>query len=61
MALAQDVSFYRLADEQTPWPLRPVMTQKEPVNPDPLYPKNRGYQFKGYYLDDESIPTFMYR
>jgi mono/diheme cytochrome c family protein len=61
VALAQDVSFYRLADDQTPWPLRPVMTQKEPVNPDPLYPKNRGYQFKGYYLDDASIPTFMYR
>ncbi len=60
-ALAQDVSFYALPDEQTAWPLRPVMTKDNPVNPDPLYPKNRGYQFKGYYLDDASIPTFMYR
>ena len=59
--LAQDVSFFALPDEQTPWPLRPVMTKEEPVNPDPLYPKNRGYQFKGYELDDASIPTFMYR
>ena len=59
--LAQDVSFFALPDEQTPWPLRPVMTKEQPVNPDPLYPKNRGYQFKGYYLDDASIPTFMYR
>lgn len=60
-ALAQDVSFYALPDEQTPWPLRPVMTKEAPVNPDPLYPKNRGYQFKGYYMDEASIPTFMYR
>jgi mono/diheme cytochrome c family protein len=59
--LAQDVSFYALPDEQTPWPLRPVMNKDQPVNPDPLYPKNRGYQFKGYYMDDASIPTFMYR
>ncbi len=61
VALAQDVSFFALTDEKTPWPLRPVMTKEDPVNPDPLYPKNRGYQFKGYYLDDASIPTFMYR
>jgi mono/diheme cytochrome c family protein len=60
ITLAQDVSFFALEDEQTPWPLRPVMTKEQPVNPDPLYPKNRGYRFKGYYLDDASIPTFMY-
>ena len=60
-ALAQDVSFFDLKDEQTPWPLRPTMKKEAPVNPDPLYPKNRGYQFQGYYLDDLSIPTFMYR
>ncbi|MCE9529936.1 MAG: hypothetical protein K8T89_02160 [Planctomycetes bacterium] len=60
VTLAQDVSFYNLTDEKTPWPLRPVMTKEAPVNPDPLYPKNRGYQFKGYYMDDASIPTFMY-
>ena len=61
VALAQDVSFFALADELTPWPLRPTMTKDAPVNPDPLYPKNRGYQFKGYYLDDASVPTFLYR
>jgi mono/diheme cytochrome c family protein len=61
IALAQDVSFYALPDEQTPWPLRPVMTKEERVNLDPLYPRNRGYQFKGYYMDDASIPTFMYQ
>ena len=58
--LAQDVSFYALADEKTAWPLRPVMTKEAPANPDPLYPKNRGYQFKGYFMDDASVPTFMY-
>jgi mono/diheme cytochrome c family protein len=61
IALAQDLSLFELADERSPWPLRPVMTKEAPVNPDPLYPKNRGYQFKGYELDDASIPTFLYR
>ncbi len=58
--LAQDVSFFALADEKAAWPLRPVMTREAPANPDPLYPKNRGYQFKGYFTDDASVPTFMY-
>ncbi|MEZ6141663.1 MAG: cytochrome c [Zavarzinella sp.] len=61
VALAQDVSFFDLPDEKTAWPLRPVMTKEAPVNPDPLYPKNRGYQFAGYFMDEQSIPTFMYR
>ncbi len=61
LALPQDLSFFELADERSPWPLRPMMTKEAPVNPDPLYPKNRGYQFKGYQLDDASIPTFLYR
>jgi hypothetical protein len=59
--LAQDVSFVELENENASWPLRPVMTKEAPANPDPLYPKNRGYQFKGYYMDDASVPTFMYR
>ncbi|MFM9118434.1 MAG: hypothetical protein ACKOU6_19975 [Planctomycetota bacterium] len=58
---AQDLAFYRLPDDQTPWPLRPVMNKDQRVNPDPLYPKNRGYQFGGYYLDDQSVPTFLYQ
>ncbi len=59
--LAQDVSFATLADEKAPWPLLPVMSKEEPVNPNPLYPKNIGYQFRGYYLDDSLVPTFQYR
>ena len=61
VTLAQDVSFVSLADENAPWPLMPVMTKESPVNPDPLYPKNVGYQFRGYYLDESLIPTFQYR
>ena len=61
VTLAQDVSFVALADENSPWPLLPVMTKESPVNPDPLYPKNVGYQFRGYFLDESLIPTFQYR
>ena len=59
--LAQDVTFYRLDKDDGPWPLRPVMDKDNPVNPNPLYPRNLGYQFKGYQLDEEGVPTFMYR
>lgn len=61
VTLAQDVSFVQLAHENSPWPLLPVMSKDAPTNPNPLYPKNLGYQFRGYALDETSIPTFMYR
>lgn len=61
ITLAQDVSFATLADENTAWPLLPVMTKDAPANPNPLYPKNLGYQFRGYFLGESSIPTFQYR
>ena len=61
ITLAQDVSFVQLANENAPWPLLPVMTKEARTNPNPLYPKNVGYQFRGYYLGELSIPTFMYR
>jgi hypothetical protein len=61
IALAQDVSFVSLIEENTAWPLLPVMNKEAPANPDPLYPKNLGYQFRGYYLGESSIPTFQYR
>lgn len=59
--LAQDVSFADLEDESDPWPLLPVMTKEAPTNPNPLYPKNVGYQFRGYFLDEMFVPTFQYR
>lgn len=61
ITLAQDVSFVPLADENSPWPLLPVMTKEARTNPNPLYPKNVGYQFRGYFLGESSIPTFQYR
>lgn len=60
ITLPQDVSFAQLADDKSPWPLLPVMTKEAPVNPNPLYPKNLGYQFRGYKFEEHSIPTFMY-
>ena len=61
ITLAQDVSFVPFVDENDPWPLMPVMTKEARTNPDPLYPRNVGYQFRGYFLGKSSIPTFMYR
>ncbi len=59
--LAQDVSFALLENESASWPLLPVMTKEAPTNPNPLYPKNVGYQFRGYFLDEQFVPTFQYR
>ncbi len=59
--LPQDVAFLQLPDAGTPWPLRPRTSEEQPVNPDPLYPRNHGYVFLGYSLDDAQIPTFQYR
>lgn len=58
--LAQDVAFARLAQSSDPWPLRPVGQGEHPVNPDPLYPRNHGYRFRGYALDSTGTPTFEY-
>ncbi|MEY4566382.1 MAG: hypothetical protein RLY14_1352 [Planctomycetota bacterium] len=57
---AQDTSFLAEFDPDAAWPIRPVMTKDAPVNPNPLYPKNLGYQFRGYYLGESRNPTFMY-
>jgi len=61
ITLAQDVAFVQLADESEPWPLMPVMTKDARTNPNPLYPKNVGYQFHGYYFNEAIIPVFQYR
>ena len=61
IALPRDVSILSpLSDDQS-WPLQPVTNKDQPVDPDPLYPKNHGYQFKGYYFDNEQIPVLMYQ
>lgn len=59
--LSQDFPLLKLADEKAPWPKRPVMNKENPVNPNPLYPKNLGYRFLGYEFDDAWVPTFLYR
>lgn len=62
VTLPQDVAFLRMVDDKVPWPLMPPVTNKEqPINRDPLYPRNHGYAFEGYALDESFIPTFTYR
>ena len=61
ISLAQDVGFARLEDASQAWPLRPLMTEEAPVNPDPLYPRRLGYQFRGYRLDEGQVPSLHYR
>jgi len=58
--LAQDVAFLQLKDSGLTWPLKPVMTKENPVNPNPLYPKNLGYAFRGYALGKDGNPTLRY-
>ena len=60
VSLPQDVAFVRLTDPTAAWPLRPKTTKEQPVNPDPTYPSNHGYRFRGYYFDEAWNPTFMY-
>ncbi|QTN33965.1 c-type cytochrome [Akkermansiaceae bacterium] len=57
--LPQDVAF--LTEPKDPWPLAPIRSKENPVNPDPLYPRQHGYAFKGYSIGENGIPTFRYK
>lgn len=59
--LPQDISLAVLDDATSVWPRMPIMTKEAKRNPNPLYPKNLGYQFHGFELDESGIPTFLYR
>jgi mono/diheme cytochrome c family protein len=61
IALPQDVAFLQRDGAPPVWPLMPTTNKEQPVNPDPLYPRNHGYAFMGYAFDEASIPTFTYR
>ena len=56
--LAQDVAF--LTELPETWPLAPIRTKENPVNPDPTYPAQHGYAFQGYTIGEKGIPTFRY-
>lgn len=58
--LPRDVAFQLVETLDTNWPLRPQTNKENPVNPDPEYPKNHGFQFRGYSLDQDRIPTLDY-
>ena len=61
VALPRDVGLLTLDSDDSTWPARPVMTEENPVNPDPLYPRRLGYRFEGYSFDENRIPTLRYR
>ena len=51
-------------DQNEPWPERAKVDGKEPLNPDPLFVKKQGYQFKGYYTDrlnEKNFAVLMYK
>ena len=58
--LARDLCLAQLDSRESPWPLRPRMDDQHPVNPDPTYPRQYGYRFRGYDLDQADVPTLRY-
>ncbi|MFT7678061.1 MAG: hypothetical protein ACI8QC_002047, partial [Planctomycetota bacterium] len=58
--LARDLALHAFDPAQQAWPLRPRVSKEEPVNADPDYPRNLGYQFGGYSLDPGGVPTLEY-
>jgi len=56
--LAEDVAF--LTEFPETWPLKPIRTKEIPVNPDPTYPSQHSYSFKGYSIGEKGVPTFRY-
>lgn len=57
--LAQDVAF--LAEKAEPWPPNPIRVGNKTPNPDPLYPRQYDYSFKGYSIGEGGVPTFRYQ
>ena len=48
----QGIPFHRLKSMDADWPYK--------RKTDYLFPQDHGYQFRGYYLDKQQRPTFMY-
>lgn len=61
IALPQDLAFLKKSEIKESWPLMSTTTKDAPVNPDPLYPRNHGYAFRGYSFDATGNPTFKYK
>lgn len=58
--ISRDVAILERADQLDGWPKRPVTTEEEPVNADPLYPRQYGYRFRGYGIGEAGVPTLEY-
>lgn len=53
------IPFASLNDNEK-WPMRAKIEGKDRLNPDPLFVKNHGYQFKGYYTENDLV-VLMYK
>jgi mono/diheme cytochrome c family protein len=46
--------------EDEKWPTRKKISGKVKLNTEPLFVRQRGYRFKGYYFDKKKQPVLMY-
>jgi cytochrome c553 len=53
IVFANGVPFHRLASMDDPWPYKGKTNY--------LFPQDHGYQYRGYFLNKEKRPTFLYR
>lgn len=53
ISFAAGIPFHRLKSLEDNWPYK--------RKTDYLFPQDHGYQYRGYYLDKQKRPTFMYR
>jgi cbb3-type cytochrome oxidase cytochrome c subunit len=49
----EGIPFHRLASMDDPWPYKGKTNY--------LFPQDHGYQYRGYFLNPQKRPTFMYR
>ncbi|YCM42676.1 hypothetical protein V2O64_15290 [Verrucomicrobiaceae bacterium 227] len=52
IAFPPGIPFHRLADMDSPWPYKGKTNY--------LFPQDHGYQYRGYRLDQNKRPTFLY-
>jgi mono/diheme cytochrome c family protein len=53
------IPFARIKEDEK-WPIRKKISGKVKLNTEPLFVRQRGYKFKGYYFDKKKQPVLMY-
>jgi mono/diheme cytochrome c family protein len=56
---SKGIPFAKLSNDLK-WPEMPSKEGKRKENPAPMFVRERGYKFKGYYYDKKKNPVFMY-